>query len=441
MSDRYDPEDEFIVQELRILNPDSAFTYQRIDLQSSNVIKTIRGTEYYFSPGFVQSLEQDTIMVKVSEFFTNEEILASGLTSTTRRNLLVSSGMFNIELLTIDSIMLDLELANPVLVRIPVDRVDNANMLYKGIFDNGMLFWDTPTLQNTNFLIPLPDSLLQLNPTGTECIAPKEWISELKGDIYQNTYLHTMEFERRWALLGLLGCHSSNPGVELDRKLLDVYINNVGQDLYKSDSLALEAIEEKYGSQIDTTVDLSTWEWSEKYVLSYGYVKLKELYQLKHKQPFDISRDDMELYRLLRKNIIAQRERAKEMMTTIGYLFNVDLGWSNIDKLYKSTENTEGYDINIILNDVSSIEDLFATLTFPDQNVYIPLTIQTSNDKSKVIVGNGIYNIPTDLQADLFISGVQNGSIRYFYEHIHVESDTAINIALNKTFKDRYLKN
>ena len=149
----------------------------------------------------------------------------------------------------------------------------------------------------------------------------------------------------------------------------------------------------------------------------------------------------MELYRLLRKNIIAQRERAKEMMTTIGYLFNVDLGWSNIDKLYKSTENTEGYDINIILNDVSSIEDLFATLTFPDQNVYIPLTIQTSNDKSKVIVGNGIYNIPTDLQADLFISGVQNGSIRYFYEHIHVESDTAINIALNKTFKDRYLKN
>jgi len=406
--------------------PDQLF---QIDSRQDNVIEGRQGTIMVFPKGCFKDADgdivEDNVNIGLAEALTLQDMLLSNLTTTANGKLLETDGMIYFNA-TANGKQLTVNKDIPVHIEIPTHKKKPGMKAYKGTRDeNGNMNWTDPK-ELDNYLVIIDMDSLDFLPEGfrmgveagmpfrnhkivTNLLADSLYYSlsyqtqSYEGDAvssgcgidpaiiktirdkkYQNTFIATREFETRLKEI-FRTC---------DNNIIEIYINNLGKNLYQSDSLAaircdeIRHYESNHVFSHFSEQRLTNVRQGDKYAaLLKGYYEKQlaavraELLKEKDKLVKELKKKDGKNQAIVDEYSKLLWKREKYRMETYGFKWT-ETGWVNIDNgtlpknwynrpLEILVENGKQFERVYTYVIYTSIKSLYRLNTTDNENFYV----------------------------------------------------------------------
>lgn len=409
---------------------------------------------------FVNSSGQwaKNVMITLAEIPWGMDVITAGLQTKSNDRILQTDGMFfldakeNGKTLTVaenKSIYIEVKSASKML--------DAA--IFEGAFDgNGRMNWKTKQVISYD-LIPIPTNLLKFQDSYGEeaCTYPEIVDQKISTGKYENTYVATREFESRVKLMVVCGDSPEEPFAE---RLMNIYLENIDQPLYLSDSLAVTLLVDRFKSQIDTT-KIFVGDSFEGYVTEL-YRRFLTLYRLRQGRPipFDklmmndnttvqelISRgvseieaeNDVAMFKV-RKQIIEERTKARKVEDDKNRVYRLEaytfrankLGWVNVDRFLNDEQATES-SFAVQTKSKDSIDFVSVMMAIPNYRVVLNSVSSVGNAYSFTKKDEFYRKLPVGQPAVVFAFSYKNGESYFGKKEIVIPKDGQIQLNLDRS--------
>jgi len=197
-----------------------------------------KGTKVFIEKSTFNESEDITIVLK--EPFEMDEIILNNLSTVSNNKLLETDGMIFISALNSKGDTLSVNSNKEITITLPsVNNVYKTNFFLGSRNKKNKINWQKPSKTN-KYLINIPFNKLDFYPQSFKanqkyCGLNRKNIDLLKSKKFNKTFIATKEFEERIKYLHLT----------CDDKTLKIYLDNINENLWVSDSLVYQYLVNK----------------------------------------------------------------------------------------------------------------------------------------------------------------------------------------------------